>query len=382
MGFEQAVHRRGVYALRTGHGWPCPDGILYSARYFTRPNPLPTAIAGTLWTNTLAALTFVFMLTSCASPNIVESPDTQTRSPGIGVDHARMDDGYRLPLRVWTGADQPQMVVLGLHGFNDYANAFAPLGRELASAGITTYAVDQRGFGAAALPGRWHGSERLVADLRNLVDLLRARHPDARLYVVGESMGGAVVLAATAQGPLPVDGLILIAPAVWSRDTMPWYQRLALDGAVRTLPWLKLTGEGIRLSPSDHVEMLQAMGADPLVIKATRVDALWGITDLMDRAQAAAHYLQTPALLLYGEHDEIIPKNAFCRFLGKLPRSEPGLTFALYEHGWHMLPRDRQGARVRADIAAWLEARDAPLPSGETTSPHGPRASAFCGKTP
>nr|WP_093191004.1 alpha/beta hydrolase [Thiocapsa sp. KS1] len=322
------------------------------------------------------------MLTSCASPNIVESPDTQTRSPGIGVDHARMDDGYRLPLRVWTGADQPQMVVLGLHGFNDYANAFAPLGRELASAGITTYAVDQRGFGAAALPGRWHGSERLVADLRNLVDLLRARHPDARLYVVGESMGGAVVLAATAQGPLPVDGLILIAPAVWSRDTMPWYQRLALDGAVRTLPWLKLTGEGIRLSPSDHVEMLQAMGADPLVIKATRVDALWGITDLMDRAQAAAHYLQTPALLLYGEHDEIIPKNAFCRFLGKLPRSEPGLTFALYEHGWHMLPRDRQGARVRADIAAWLEARDAPLPSGETTSPHGPRASAFCGKTP
>jgi alpha-beta hydrolase superfamily lysophospholipase len=256
------------------------------------------------------------------------------------------------------------------------------LGRELAAAGIVTYAVDQRGFGAAALPGRWHGSDRLVADLRSLIDLLRARHPDARLYVVGESMGGAVVLAATAQGQLPVDGLILIAPAVWSRDTMPWYQRLALDGAVRTLPWLKLTGEGIRLSPSDHVEMLQAMSADPLVIKATRVDALWGITDLMDRAQAAARYLQTPALLLYGEQDEIIPQNAFCRFLAKLPGTDPGLTFVLYEHGWHMLPRDRQGARVRADIAAWLKAPDAPLPSGETTSPHGPRASAFCGKTP
>ncbi len=382
MGFEQAVHRRGVYALRTGHGGPSPDGIPDSASCSTRPTLLPTVIAGTLWTNTLAALTFVFMLTSCAAPNIVESPDTHPRSPDIGVDHARMDDGYRLPLRVWSGAQRPRKVVLGLHGFNDYANAFAPLGRELAAAGITTYAVDQRGFGAAALPGRWHGSERLAADLRNLVDLLRARHPEARLYVAGESMGGAVVLAATAQGPLPVDGLILIAPAVWSRDTMPWYQRLALEGAVRTLPWLKLTGEGIRISPSDHIEMLQAMGADPLVIKATRVDALWGITDLMDRAQAAAGRLQTPALLLYGEQDKIIPKNAFCRFLAKLPGTDPGLTFVLYEHGWHMLPRDRQGARVRTDIAAWLDDPEAPLPSGETTSPHGQRASAFCGETP
>jgi alpha-beta hydrolase superfamily lysophospholipase len=102
----------------------------------------------------------------------------------------------------------------------------------------------------------------------------------------------------------------------------------------------------------------------------------------MDQAQAAAVHLQTPALLLYGEQDEIIPKNAFCRFLAKLPGKDPGLTFVLYEHGWHMLPRDRQGARVRADIAAWLANPDAPLPSGEATSPHGRRASAFCGKTP
>jgi acylglycerol lipase len=378
MGFEQAVHRRGVYALRTGHNGPSRDGIGRPAR----PHALGGTIVASIWTNGIAALIFAFMLTACASPDTVESRNPSTRSRNLGVDHARMDDGYRLPLRVWYAAAQPKMIVLGLHGFNDYANAFAPLGRELAAAGITTYAFDQRGFGAAALPGRWHGSDRLAADLRNLVDLLRARHPDSRLYVAGESMGGAVVLTATAQGPLPVDGLILIAPAVWSRDTMPWYQRLALDGAVRTLPWLKLTGEGIRLSPSDHIEMLQAMGADPLVIKATRVDALWGITDLMDRAQASAHQLQTPALLLYGERDEIIPKNAFCRFLAKLPRAEPGLTFVLYERGWHMLPRDQQGARVRADIAAWLMDPEAPLPSGEATSPHGQRASAFCFRKP
>jgi alpha-beta hydrolase superfamily lysophospholipase len=330
---------------------------------------------------TVAILLCLAMLAACASPRIVEPSSPTAAGATLGSEAARMDDGYRLPLSVWSATARPRIVVIGLHGFNDYANAFAPLGRDLARAGITTYAVDQRGFGATAMRGRWHGSERLAADLHTLVALIGARHPDAHLYVAGESMGGAVLLAAAAKNPLPVDGIILIAPAVWSRDTMPWYQRLALDAAVRTLPWLKLTGEGVRITPSDHVEMLREMGQDPLVIKATRVDALWGITDLMDRAGASAPHIQTPALLLYGERDDIIPKNAFCRFLEKLPGSDPGLTFVLYERGWHMLPRDRQGARVRGDIAAWLTDAQAPLPSGEATPPDGERASSFCGKT-
>lgn len=317
------------------------------------------------------------MLAACAAPRIVEPANPQKAPTQLGVEVAIMDDGYRLPVRIWSATDTPEILLIGLHGFNDYANAFAPLGQALARSGITTYAVDQRGFGATALPGRWHGSARLAADLRHLVDLLRARHPDARLYVAGESMGGAVVLAASAAGPLAVDGIILIAPAVWSRDTMPWYQRLALDGAVRTLPWLTLTGEGVRISPSDNPQMLRAMGRDPLVIKATRVDALWGITDLMDRARAASPHVQTPALLLYGEQDKIIPKNAFCRFLETLPTT-PGLTFVLYQRGWHMLPRDLQGERVTQDIRAWLMNPTAPLPSGEDTAPHSERVSAFC----
>ncbi len=376
MGFKQTLHRPPLNARRaSGPGerrhptWLAEKSACGESRL--------TAI---FWLNAVGILVYLAMLAACAAPRIVEPANSTLRPTQLDIEGAIMDDGYRLPLQIWSAAGTPAIVLLGLHGFNDYANAFAPLGQALAQSGITTYAVDQRGFGATALPGRWHGSTRLAADLRHLVDLLRARHPDARLYVAGESMGGAVVLAASAAGPLPADGIILIAPAIWSRDTMPWYQRLALDGAVRTLPWLKLTGEGVRISPSDDVQMLREMGRDPLVIKATRVDALWGITDLMDRAHAAASHIQTPALLLYGEQDQIIPKNAFCRFLKTLPAATPGLRFVLYQRGWHMLPRDLQGERAREDVRAWLMNPKAPLPSGEDTAPHSDRVSAFCNR--
>ena len=304
-------------------------------------------------------------------------------TPQLGSTSIRLSDGYRLPVRVWPiarqdAASHPEIVVIGLHGFNDYGNAFASLADSLSQHGILTYAPDQRGFGAAALPGRWHGAERLTNDLIELTELLRLRHPDARLYLVGESMGGAVIINALARGSLPVDGVVLIAPAVWSRDSMPWYQRVGLDTLVHIAPGMKLTGRGLGIQPSDNTAMLVAMGADPLVVKETRVDALWGITNLMDDAMARIDRLHGPVLLLYGENDDIIPRSAFCRALTRLQEESLTLRIVLYRRGWHMLPRDLQGRRVRSDVAAWLISPDAPLPSAEEVSASSIRMRRFC----
>lgn len=323
------------------------------------------------------------MLLGCGSPRIVEHAPERL-APRLTETDARMPDGYRLPLQVWRAQaidkGGPETIVLGLHGFNDYANAFAPLARSLTEAGITTYAVDQRGFGAASLPGRWHGSERLASDLTALAGLLRRQHPNARLYLVGESMGGAVVINALAKNDLSVDGAVLIAPAVWSRDAMPWFQRLGLDTLASIAPGMRLTGEGVSIRPSDNIDMLRAMGRDPLVIKATRVDALWGVTNVMDGAMAATNELRGPLLLLYGEQDEIIPRAAFCRMLRRLPDGTDNIRLVLYRRGWHMLPRDLQGWRVHKDVVAWLHDPQGPLPSGEESGRDAERIQKFCNR--
>src|SRR3546814_15118199 len=84
--------------------------------------------------------------------------------------------------------------------FNDYSNAFADSGPALAAQGLEVYASDQRGFGEAPHRGLWPGVEALPGDLTTAAGLLRQRHPDLPLYLLGESMGGAVVLAALELG--------------------------------------------------------------------------------------------------------------------------------------------------------------------------------------
>ncbi|NLO80262.1 MAG: alpha/beta hydrolase [Xanthomonadaceae bacterium] len=316
---------------------------------------------------TLRRLLALAVLTAagCSLPPQQESLALAPQQPALLEHHAVMDDGYELPLQRWLPAAEPVAVVLALHGFNDYRNAFAGVGPYLASRGIVTYAYDQRGFGATVDRGYWPGTARMVADARNMIELLRAEHPDLPVYLLGESMGGAVSIATVAQEAVRelVDGVVLVAPAVWARQTMPWYQRWALAVARTVAPGWRPTGHSLKRQASDNIEMLRALGRDPLVIKKTRIDAVAGLADLMDTALASASRLRTRTLVLYGERDEIVPKLPTCRMLQTLPEGGDW-KLALYPDGYHMLTRDLNGQRVIADIATWILDPQQPLPSG------------------
>ena len=300
----------------------------------------------------------VMLLAACAEPFVQPSPGDQAL-PQLTQSYALMEDGYRLPLSRWQTDGDTRAIVLALHGLNDYSFAFDNLGQYLAQQGVTVIAYDQRGFGNSAGHGLWHGSERLSTDLVSMTALLREHYTDLPLYLLGESMGGAVVLTSLASTALDVDGIILVAPAVWARESMPFYQRFGLWVAAHTLPGTQLTGEGLDLKPSDNLEMLQALSRDDRVIKATRVDVLYGISNLMDRAMLASNAVPGNILLLYGMQDEIIPAQPTCELYERLATSATTRLAAIaYENGYHMLTRDLQAELVLEDIAAWIETHE------------------------
>lgn len=308
----------------------------------------------------------VMAVVSACSPTIVK-PGPAVTEASIGDQRIITPDGQALPLKSWLPKKKPpKAVILALHGFNDYSNFFSDPGMFLAQRyDIASYAYDQRGFGAGPHPGYWAGVDAYVNDARQVLDLLGSRHPGAPLFLLGESMGGAVaMLAMTSDRPPDVDGTILTAPAVWGRVTMPWHQRLALWIGANTAPWMTVTGEGLNIRPSDNIEMLIELGKDPLVIKKTRIGAIYGLANLMDAALESAGKFNAPALIMYGERDEVVPREPTLKMLDALPGSSSGRQrIAIYEGGYHMLLRDIPAATIWKDIAAWIGDPDKPLPS-------------------
>lgn len=317
-------------------------------------------------------LLFAVFLSACAPRYAQWGSDAVSPQLDISGSYFLTHDGLRLPMRSWLpadGEDEIASVVLALHGFNDYSNAFAGVGPWLASEGHAVYAYDQRGFGGGPRTGYWAGEEAMVRDVRDAVGLLRSRHPGKPVYLLGESMGGAVTIAAaTSADPPRIDGVVLSAPAVWARSTMPLYQRAALEVVARLAPSLAFSGKSLGIWPSDNVEMLRALGQDPLIIKKSRIGTVYGLVNLMDQAYQRAGQIPVPVLWLYGKRDEIIPPQPTLQAASHL-RGENGQRFVLYPNGWHMLMRDLQSETVLSDVAAWLRDPAGPLPSGQEIDP-------------
>ena len=315
----------------------------------------------------LKAFSILLLLASlagCATP-VVQPRGEHPTTPRLEAERVIAADGATLPLSNWQPHGTPRAVVLALHGFNDYRNAFAEVGSFLATRDIAIYAYDQRSFGATAQPGIWPGSELLAEDVRTVAALLREAHPGRPLYLLGESMGGALAMSVLAETPGVADGTLLVAAAVWGRETMNPLQRGALWLLAHSFPGMQLSGRGLDITASDNRAILRALHDDPLVLKDARTDALWGLTNLMDRALAAAPALTMPTLVLYGERDEIIRPRPTCRMLSTLPDSA---RVAIYPNGYHMLTRDLGARVVLEDIATWLADPAAPLPSGHETN--------------
>ncbi len=307
----------------------------------------------------------LLMVLSACAPRI-EAAGPPIMTPELNNDHILAADGATLPLRVWRAEGSTQATVVAVHGFNDYSDAFKDPAAFWAARGITTYAYDQRGFGKTANHGLWPGVDSLVEDIRMVTELVSQAHPDAPLYLVGESMGGAAIMTLMARPEPPsVDGVVLVAPAVWGWRSMNIFYRAGLWLGAHIIPWAEPSGRGLGIKPSDNREMLIALSKDPYIIKHTRIDSLYGLVNLMDEAFDSAPRMAVPTLVLYGDNDELVPKKPTYEMLASL---KTGYRVALYDTGYHMLLRDLDAEPVLADIAAWIIDPKAPLPSGRERS--------------
>jgi len=264
------------------------------------------------------------ILCSCTPGIIAQEPPLDT-SAELSDTRFVTRDGSELPVKKWLPTGAVEGVLIAVHGFNDYSNFIKDGAPYFNEHRLAVYAYDQRGFGDTKTRGRWASRKTLTDDLAAFIRLIQAAHPETPLYVLGDSMGGAVTIATMViNKPEKVNGIILVAPAVWARTEMPFYQRFALWLSALTVPWMKVSGKSLDIVASDNTAMLRELGKDPLVIKETRIEVLYGLSNLMDHAYSLAEDLHSKTLLLYGQKDEIIPRTPVSAFYERLPGTADG----------------------------------------------------------
>lgn len=126
-----------------------------------------------------------------------------------------------VPYRSWIPKrEKPRLVLLCIHALGFSSKSYDDFGRRMARSGIPTFALDVRGFGEwMKKPEEAHMDfEACLVDVEQAMKTLHKAYPGLPVFLVGESMGGAIAIQAASRYPDQVNGLVSAVPSATSKS--------------------------------------------------------------------------------------------------------------------------------------------------------------------
>jgi alpha-beta hydrolase superfamily lysophospholipase len=112
----------------------------------------------------------------------------------------------------------PRAVFLLVHGLGAQSGRWEEAARFFLKKDFSSYALELRGFGDTPGPrGNVDSFDTYFQDIRHLARILRETHPQQKIFLTGESLGGLIAFLFAAKFPQDADGLICLSPAFKSR---------------------------------------------------------------------------------------------------------------------------------------------------------------------
>jgi len=260
---------------------------------------------------------------------------------------------------------EPDVIIIGIHGFCGASIDYANLGNHLLLHQPRTglYAYEVRGQGSdpiLARRGDIGDPKDWYRDLFAFTQLVRERHPAAKIVWYGESMGGLIAAHALRHSPAadqPCDALVLSSPVVRFRDDIPAWKIALLQVAADTFPLARISLD--TLSGGQDVQMTQSTRhasqakKNSYNIKLYTLRLLGTLGRDIESMNACAAALRVPVLVLHGGKDYF---NTDSDVRGCVAQVPPGVskTYRNYPNAYHLLMYDAQRDKIFRDVEGWL----------------------------
>lgn len=274
--------------------------------------------------------------------------------------------GETFGYRKWIAENVEQdVVIIGIHGFCGASIDYTNLGNHLLARQPRTglYAYEVRGQGSDPIyqrRGDIGNPEDWYRDLFAFTQLVRERHPQAKVVWFGESMGALIAAHAWCESPAgqnPCDGLVLSSPIVRFRDDIPAWTPGLVQIAATTLPLARISldtlasGQDVQMTQSSHHSEQSEKNA--YNVKAHTLRLIGTLTRLIDGMNQCATSFNAPVLVLHGGQDFFNNDSDMRGFIARIPASTP-VTYRNYPKAYHLLMYDAKRETIFRDIERWV----------------------------
>ena len=256
----------------------------------------------------------------------------------------------------WLPAGRPEAILLVVHGGAEHSGRYTNLVNYFVPKGYAVCSFDLRGHGKSE--GLRFYVERFsdyLTDLKTFFDIVRGEHGDAKIFLVGHSVGGAIATAYAIDHQHELAGLLLSAAYL----KIPYSRSPALIAAARMLSLL-LPKLGLIVVDASTISqdkaVVDAYVNDPLVYRG-KVRARFGgeMVKIQQELPRQMPEINLPILIMHGTADRLCDPQGSKMLYERVGSRDK--TLKLYEGFYHEIFNEPGHKQVLADMETWLATR-------------------------
>jgi alpha-beta hydrolase superfamily lysophospholipase len=230
------------------------------------------------------------------------------------------------------------------------------LARFLLAKGISSYAIELKGFGETKhLQGHIESLRIYLDDIRGLQAIIRKEHPEAKIFILGESLGGLLSFLLSIEEPQLFNGLICISPAFKNAMQFPFWEMLQVFVAFLFNPRKRFP------VPFNSQMCTRDTGYQKVMEASVKEHRLASAKLLINTffAQLRAGFmkgeLSIPTLFLIAGKDSLVDAETSRNVFQALKTQDKAIVE--YPEMLHALSIELGREKVFADIVKWIEQR-------------------------
>ncbi|MDR3612067.1 MAG: alpha/beta fold hydrolase [Candidatus Obscuribacterales bacterium] len=270
------------------------------------------------------------------------------------------DTGNNAPCLSWVDPLQPTACcLLCIHGLGLNSGSYDSFGQRMASHGIATYAIDVRGFGSW-MKAQGHSEvdfDSCLSDVQVALKSIRAAHPGKSIFLLGESMGGAIALRATSMYPDLIDGLISSVPAGERFKQKKTDLKVALEFLTGPNKQHNI-GKSVIEQATKNEKLRDDWEDDPLDRMDLSAKELIQFQKFMnDNHEVAKQITNTPVLVVQGSRDKLVKPEGTWDIYNEIVSGQKDFLAVPSEHLIFEVQQDHGTAfdeKVASMIDAWI----------------------------
>ncbi len=266
--------------------------------------------------------------------------------------------GYKnlnLYYQCWLPSNEPKAVLLIAHGLAEHSGRYNNIVNHFVPKGYAVYGLDQRGHGKSpGLRGYVERFSHFVSDLKTFSGIIRGKHQDAKIFIVGHSVGGTIATAYAVHYQDEFDGLILSGATLKVGASVS--PGLIIIARVLSLLLPKMGLDVIDASAiSQDKTVVDAYVDDPLVYRG-KIRARLGaeLIKAIQILQPQMSKIYLPILIMHGTADRLSDPRGSEILYDRV--SSMDKTLKLYAGFYHEIFNEPERELVLSDLENWLNA--------------------------